>query len=274
MDPPTARSSPVGRARRTSRSPRFCSRARCGRTCARSTASPGSWTCSATRSPGDRLAALDELEAQVEACYGGEPDLGGDARAAADDPRLLDLPREPFLRLIEANRMDQRSPTYETWADLKGYCVHSADPVGRLVLGVLRRGRRRRRGRALATTSAPGSSSSTSFRTCRATSPSGGSTCRRRTGGASASTELDRPKPRAAAAARVRGRAGAGPARVRARSCGGGSAARRRAGGRRSSRAAAWRRSRRSSAPTGTSSPGGRGHLARGSRARPWRCSR
>jgi phytoene/squalene synthetase len=28
---------------------------------------------------------------------------------------------------------------YETWADVKHYCVHSADPCGRLVLGVLRR---------------------------------------------------------------------------------------------------------------------------------------
>src|SRR5262249_57154286 len=50
-----------------------------------------------------------------------------------------DLPREPFLRLIEANRMDQHATSYATWADLKHYCVHSADPVGRLVLGVVRR---------------------------------------------------------------------------------------------------------------------------------------
>ena len=35
--------------------------------------------------------------------------------------------------------MDQRISEYETWADLKHYCVHSADPVGRLVLGVLDR---------------------------------------------------------------------------------------------------------------------------------------
>ena len=53
--------------------------------------------------------------------------------------RACSLPREPFLRLIEANRMDQRISEYETWADLKHYCVHSADPVGRLVLGVLGR---------------------------------------------------------------------------------------------------------------------------------------
>src|ERR1051325_6813429 len=54
--------------------------------------------------------------------------------------RACSLPREPFLRLIEANRIDQRVSAYETWADLKHYCVHSADPVGRLVLGVLGRG--------------------------------------------------------------------------------------------------------------------------------------
>src|SRR5204863_1600103 len=53
--------------------------------------------------------------------------------------RAFDLPREPFLRLIEANRIDQRVSEYETWDDLKRYCVHSADPCGRLVLGVLGR---------------------------------------------------------------------------------------------------------------------------------------
>ena len=42
------------------------------------------------------------------------------------------------MRLIEANRIDQRVSRYETWADLQEYCVHSADPCGRLVLGVLR----------------------------------------------------------------------------------------------------------------------------------------
>jgi phytoene/squalene synthetase len=53
--------------------------------------------------------------------------------------REFGLPREPFLRLIEANRRDQRVTEYETWADVKEYCVHSADPCGRLVLGVLRK---------------------------------------------------------------------------------------------------------------------------------------
>jgi len=88
--------------------------------------------------PGDRLAALDELEGQLDACYGGEPTWEV-MRELQPTIRARSLPREPFLRLIEANRMDQRISSYETWLDLKGYCVHSADPVGRLVLGVLGR---------------------------------------------------------------------------------------------------------------------------------------
>jgi squalene synthase HpnC len=88
--------------------------------------------------PGARLEALDELERQVEACYTGEPTwpVVVQVQPTVDE---FDLPREPFLRLIEANRIDQRMSEYETWADVKQYCVHSADPCGRLVLGVLRR---------------------------------------------------------------------------------------------------------------------------------------
>jgi squalene synthase HpnC len=87
---------------------------------------------------GDRLAALDELEREVTRCYDGVPEWPL-MRELQPTIRELGLPREPFDRLIEANRIDQRISEYETWADLKGYCVHSADPVGRLVLGVLRR---------------------------------------------------------------------------------------------------------------------------------------
>src|SRR5512140_3038511 len=87
---------------------------------------------------GDRLAALDELEEQVGLTFEGEPSWPV-LRNVQPTVREFDLPREPFLRLIEANRMDQRVAEYETWDDLKQYCVHSADPCGRLVLGVLRR---------------------------------------------------------------------------------------------------------------------------------------
>jgi squalene synthase HpnC len=87
---------------------------------------------------GDRLAALDELEAQVALTFDGEP-AWPVLRNVQATVREFDLPREPFLRLIEANRIDQRIASYATWEDVKHYCVHSADPCGRLVLGVLRR---------------------------------------------------------------------------------------------------------------------------------------
>jgi squalene synthase HpnC len=86
---------------------------------------------------GDRLAALDELEAQVGLTFDGQPTWPV-MRNVQPTVREFALPREPFLRLIEANRMDQRVSEYKTWDDLKWYCVHSADPCGRLVLGVLR----------------------------------------------------------------------------------------------------------------------------------------
>jgi squalene synthase HpnC len=85
----------------------------------------------------DRLAALDELERELEACYSGAPSWPV-MRALQPTIREFSLSREPFLRLIEANRMDQRIAEYETWDDLRHYCRHSADPVGHLVLGLLR----------------------------------------------------------------------------------------------------------------------------------------
>src|SRR5581483_4073628 len=51
---------------------------------------------------GDRLARLDALEREVEACYAGEPQWPV-MQQLQPTIREFDLPREPFLRLIEAN---------------------------------------------------------------------------------------------------------------------------------------------------------------------------
>ena len=48
----------------------------------------------------------------------------------------FDLAPSPFLDLIEANVQDQLVSTYDTWDDLRQYCLLSAVPVGRLVLRV------------------------------------------------------------------------------------------------------------------------------------------
>ncbi|MEE8369935.1 MAG: squalene synthase HpnC [Dehalococcoidia bacterium] len=82
---------------------------------------------------GDRLALLDEWEAELERCYEGRPQ---DIRfvALGETIRRFDLPREPFLRLIEANRRDQTVTRYRSFAELEEYCTYSANPVGHLVL--------------------------------------------------------------------------------------------------------------------------------------------
>src|SRR5919201_3384471 len=80
---------------------------------------------------GDRNALLDELQRQLE----GEPrtEIMRRLHATIAD---CGLPLEPFRRLIEANRIDQVKSRYESWDEVREYCTYSADPVGRLVLGV------------------------------------------------------------------------------------------------------------------------------------------
>jgi squalene synthase HpnC len=83
----------------------------------------------AAESTADRLALLDGVEA----------DLRGPARlpAVAGVAGLSSsgrVPLQPFLDLIEANRRDQVTSSYETYADLLEYCRYSATPVGRIVL--------------------------------------------------------------------------------------------------------------------------------------------
>jgi len=85
--------------------------------------------------PGDRLAHLDALEAELDRALAGqarhpllrrlEPVLAGHL-----------LPREPFAKLIAANRWDQRLSRIGTFAELLDYCALSANPVGELVLRV------------------------------------------------------------------------------------------------------------------------------------------
>ncbi len=84
---------------------------------------------------GDRLAALDWLAGDLDRAYRGEAEHPL-LRRLQPTLRECKLPREPFVRLIEANRMDQRVSRYDTWDQLRAYCELSANPVGELVLGV------------------------------------------------------------------------------------------------------------------------------------------
>ncbi len=89
---------------------------------------------------GNRPALLDELERELDACYAA-PGAPGPTwpvlQQLAPTIRACTLEREPFRRLIDCNRQDQHVADYASWAEVKQYCTLSADPVGRMVLGVV-----------------------------------------------------------------------------------------------------------------------------------------
>lgn len=83
--------------------------------------------------PQESLRLLAWWRSELQAMYGGE----------ASHPVFIalsgtvnhhDIPMEPFDRLIRAFEQDQTVTRYQTFDDVFGYCVNSANPVGHLVL--------------------------------------------------------------------------------------------------------------------------------------------
>ena len=88
------------------------------------------------RAAGDRPALLAAVDRDLDRlAAGGPPELPVVA-ALAPTVRAHGLPVAPLRDLVEANRVDQRVTRYPAWDDLRDYCRLSADPVGRLVLGI------------------------------------------------------------------------------------------------------------------------------------------
>ena len=85
--------------------------------------------------PGDRLAALDWVEAQLDALFAGGPRHEAFVQLAPTVAQF-GLDRRPFDRLLAANRLDQHKASYADFEELMGYCELSANPVGHLVLAV------------------------------------------------------------------------------------------------------------------------------------------
>src|SRR5205823_2674596 len=76
------------------------------------------------------------LAGELDTLYAGGEPAHPLMRRLAWTARRKSLPREPFERLIEANRQDQSVQRYETFDDLVVYCNLSATPVGELVLSL------------------------------------------------------------------------------------------------------------------------------------------
>jgi len=85
---------------------------------------------------GDREALLDEIDRELDRVFADERPHHPLLQRLSRTVRAVELPEEPFRRLVEANRRDQTVRRYERFDDLLGYCALSADPVGRLVLCV------------------------------------------------------------------------------------------------------------------------------------------
>jgi squalene synthase HpnC len=86
--------------------------------------------------PGERLALLDWLDAEIDVLYAGGLPSHPLMRRLAVTAREFGIPPEPLRALVQANRQDQTTSRYATFDDLRRYCELSANPVGRLVLHV------------------------------------------------------------------------------------------------------------------------------------------
>lgn len=85
---------------------------------------------------GDRTGALEAFDADLATIWEGRVPEHPVLRRLRSTVVERHLPAEPFHRLVRANLQDQLVTRYPTFEDLLGYCRLSADPVGRMVLGV------------------------------------------------------------------------------------------------------------------------------------------
>lgn len=82
---------------------------------------------------GGRLAALDEWEQKLEACYRGQASHPVFI-ALSVTAQELQLPLELFRDLLSAFRQDVVKRRYANFDELLDYCSRSANPIGRLIL--------------------------------------------------------------------------------------------------------------------------------------------
>ena len=79
------------------------------------------------------LKLLNWWERELDGCYEGRP-AHPVFVALRETIVAKDIPKQPFADLLKAFRQDQTVKRYQTWDAVLDYCMHSANPVGRLVL--------------------------------------------------------------------------------------------------------------------------------------------
>ena len=83
--------------------------------------------------PAASLELLDQWEAELAACYAGNPRHAVFV-ALRETIQKFDIPKQPFSDLLKAFRQDQTITRFPTFQDVLNYCRYSANPVGHLVL--------------------------------------------------------------------------------------------------------------------------------------------
>ena len=79
------------------------------------------------------LQLLDWWERELDLCYEGKPSHPVFV-ALRQTILAKDIPKQPLADLLKAFRQDQTTKRYANWDAVLGYCIYSANPVGRLVL--------------------------------------------------------------------------------------------------------------------------------------------
>lgn len=88
---------------------------------------------------GDRVRQLNDVAADVRALYSGRRPADPVVSALGPLVARTKIDIDPWLRLVDANLVDQRVTRYETFDDLVDYCRLSANPVGEIVLHIFDR---------------------------------------------------------------------------------------------------------------------------------------
>lgn len=83
----------------------------------------------------DPAAELDRWREEIHACFQGWPATPFGERLL-DSIEEFDLPKEPFLDLIDGMEMDLHYERYDTFADLREYCYRVASAVGLLCIEI------------------------------------------------------------------------------------------------------------------------------------------
>jgi phytoene synthase len=83
----------------------------------------------------DPEAELQYWRDEVEYCYLGQPEtsIGEELMMSIDE---FDIPKQPFMDLIEGMEMDLKWSSYQTFADLREYCYRAASAVGLICIEI------------------------------------------------------------------------------------------------------------------------------------------